>query len=283
MKRTPIYAYNGWYPSSKNSLLSMFEQIKIKDVKTSFNESSIKGIISPHAGYVYSLKTAFHSFSAIKGNNYDNIFIFGSSHHSSCEGKAVFSDYDAFETPIGSLEVNNALIMKILNKFHDLFFIDNDIHLNEHSLEMQIPLIKYFLGDVKIVPLILPPSDILELKVIGEAISEFITKDSLIVISTDLSHFPTKSMAEEIDKDAMNSWVTLNPKFIWDTEEKWRKSKITSCSMCGISAITAGIYALNKSFKNLKVELIDHSTSYDFSNDDRRVVGYGSAVIYIEK
>jgi AmmeMemoRadiSam system protein A len=146
---------------------------------------------------------------------------------------------------------------------------------------MQLPLIYKTLGKVRIVPVIMPQAEPEALQQIGNAIASVLEPEDLIVISTDLSHFPPRKIATEVDQDAMNSWLTLNPEVIFQTEEKWQKSQKTSTAMCGVAAIVTGISALNKAFnsENLQTLNMHYSDSGTASGDTGRVVGYGSALI----
>jgi MEMO1 family protein len=278
MIRKAIFASQGWYPANRLILEKMFTDLMPE--KPEGPISDIKGIISPHAGYVYSLKTALHAYIQIENAKYNRVFVLGPSHRSGCNGKAVLSDYSGFETPFGTLSADVDFSSIIASENPDLFYIDNIIHAEEHSLEMQMPLLKHMLGSVRIIPIIMPPSDYSRLDKIGTTIGNYLKEGDLIIMSSDLSHFPSKKTAEEIDADAMGSWRSLNPETIWQTEEKWSRSKKTDCAMCGISAIVSGIKALNVAFKNLEVRGMHHSTSADVSDDDSRVVGYGASVIH---
>lgn len=279
MNRKPFYALQGWYPREKTVLTEMIElTLKTISPKPLAQGQWIHGIISPHAGYIYSLKTALHAYCQLTGP-YREIFVLGPSHRSACGGKAVLSDFSAFEVPQGLMPLHKKIITDILKDNPDLFILDNTIHEKEHSLEMQLPLAFYRLGSLPIIPVILPPENLDVLIRIGERLSRYLTPHSLVLMSSDLAHFPPESMAREIDRDAMSSWETLDAHKIWETENRWDQSGKTDCAMCGISAIISGITALKTAFPPLKLLPVHHSTSADAGADTDRVVGYGSAVI----
>lgn len=279
MNRKPFYALQGWYPRDKHVLMQMFEMtLKTISPKPLAKGQWIHGIIAPHAGYVYSLKTAMYAYCQLTGP-YSEIFVLGPSHRSACGGKAVLCDFSSFEIPLGTMPLQKKIITDILKDNPDLFILDNAIHEKEHSLEMQLPLAFERLGSLPIIPVVLPPENLDVLIRIGERLSHYLTPHSLVLMSSDLSHFPAESMAQEIDKEAMHSWETMDVRQIWETENRWERSGKTDCAMCGISAIISGITALKSAFPLLKLIPVHHSTSADAGAETDRVVGYGSAVI----
>ena len=279
MLRKALFAAQGWYPANRAELLKMIEESM---PGTPRPVSDIKGIISPHAGYAYSLKTALHAYVYLKDRKTRRVFVLGPSHRSECGGKAVLSDFQGFETPLGVLPADVDQSRQIARENKEDFKVENLIHSGEHSLEMQMSLIFKMLGTVPVVPVILPPGEYETYSRIGNFLGNYLKDDDFVIISSDLSHFPSKRRAEEIDRDSQTSWETMDPEQVWQTEQKWQNSSLTDCAMCGISAITSGMTALKKAFGELKLLNVHHSTSAEVSGDDTRVVGYGSAVIYKE-
>jgi len=142
-----------FYSANPETLKSDLSVMFATCVKTD-NVWKVRAIISPHAGYVYSGTTAASAFSAIPKNSlYKNIFIIGSSHIMAFEGASVYSSGD-FITPLGKIKVNREIAAK-LKKENRVFNFPETAHMQEHSLEVQIPLIQYyFQNPPEIIPII---------------------------------------------------------------------------------------------------------------------------------
>lgn len=287
--REAFFAKQGWYPENQQQLELMLEKefsttTDTDKLPNKITANHIQGIISPHAGYVYCLETAAHAWRHLINRQTERVFVLGPSHRAFTD-KAVLCDYQALKTPLGKLSVATTTNRQLLQKFPQLFTANNRLHDVEHSIEIQLPLIHKTLGAVQLIPIIMPHGDLELLKKIGTAIGELLTAQDLIVMSSDLSHFPTQKAAAEVDQDAMNSWLSLNPDIIYQTEEKWQNSPKTSTAMCGVSAIVVGINALNKAFGQGELQTLNmhHSDSGVTSGDTSRVVGYGSALVITKK
>ena len=113
----------------------------------------IFGIVSPHAGYVYSGRTAAHAYNLLKGLNYNQVVVISPSHSEYFPGACVFEG-DAYETPLGILEVDKEFSEK-LTKNSSIIFSGFEGHRKEHALEVQLPFLQSVLSDFKIVPLVI--------------------------------------------------------------------------------------------------------------------------------
>jgi AmmeMemoRadiSam system protein B len=142
-----------FYSADKETLRKDIENLFGSCVKSSV-QGRIRAVISPHAGYIFSGRVAASAFSSIDRNaDYRNIFIIGSSHVMSFEGASVYYTGD-FITPLGKIEVNKEIANSLRNSSR-LFDYPVTAHKQEHSLEVQVPLIQYyFKGNPKIVPII---------------------------------------------------------------------------------------------------------------------------------
>jgi MEMO1 family protein len=276
--RPAVFAAQGWYSQDKATLSRVLDKALSK-VSSSKPQARVLGIIAPHAGYRYSLETATQAYGKLRGLKFERIYLLGPSHRAKTGGMAIFPTASGFETPLGTLPVDLAMIQKIQKSFPKIFSTEDRIHLNEHSLEMQLPLIFRIFGKTPILPLILPSDDLNKLLRIGGALSKFITDKDLVVLSTDLSHYPALELANQVDQNALDSWITMSPRKVFETEIHWQKSGKVACSMCGVSAVVVGLEALKQAHLNARVEIIHRSTSFDATGDASRVVGYGSALI----
>lgn len=221
-----------------------------------------KAIISPHAGYIFSGFTANIAHRLLANTGAKRIIVIGPSHHVYIKGVSI-SKFAKYDTPYGYLEIDTNYIQKLQEEFN--FDFESQAHFLEHSTETQMPFIKKYNPDVKIVELIYGNIHYTKLY----QIIKFILKDPInaVVISSDLSHFHNLETAEAIDQNCLTGVANKNLAIL-----------SSDCEACGITGIKAIIEAAIKF--NLKTKLLDYRTSADASKDEARVVGYMSAAIY---
>jgi len=234
----------------------------------------IIGIVSPHAGYMYSGPVAAYGYKAVTGQEYDTVIIIAPSHKKYFEGAAAI-DKGGYKTPLGIVEIDEETTGKILKnctKVHSSI----DAHTGEHSLEVQLPFLQVTLKKFTLVPLIMGSQDISTCEALSESIYEAAKasgKKVLIVGSTDLSHYYSYAHAVELD-----SIVTkhLNDFDIKGLIADMGKDK---CEACGAGPmITTMMLSRKLGAKQSKV--LNYANSGDISGDKSTVVGYVSAVFY---
>jgi AmmeMemoRadiSam system protein B/AmmeMemoRadiSam system protein A len=241
----------------------------------------VRAIISPHAGYVYSGKIAASAFSAIDRNtSYNNIFVIGSSHVMSFEGASVYNTGD-FLTPLGKVTVNKEIANKL--KAERLFNFPVDAHLQEHSLEVQMPFIQYyFKNNPPVIPVIIATNNTGNIKKIAEILKPWFTPDNLFIISSDFSHYPSYKTANEVDNATANAIISGDPKKFLEILKK--NSLVNdpglSTSMCGWTSGLLLLY-LAEGSNNLEFKKIDYCNSGDsrYGNKDE-VVGYNAIALF---
>jgi len=246
-----------FYPDSCSEIeryISKFNSIKIDTPKPKFQP---KAIISPHAGYIYSGFTANQVYKIVAKEKFKRVVVIGPSHHFYLKGASV-ALYDNYATPCGNLEIDLEYSKKLIEEYKLLIHIDNMHH--EHSTEVQMPFIKHYLPDSKVVEIVYGDIDYKELvpiikKILDEA-------DTLLVISTDLSHFHNLAEANRIDNLCIKGVENLDISIL-----------NSGCEACGLIGVKAIVSVAKES------QIIDYRTSYDASGDSQRVVGYLSAVL----
>ncbi|MFQ6089402.1 MAG: MEMO1 family protein [Candidatus Methanofastidiosia archaeon] len=281
MKRRSAVA-GGFYPSNRDSLKKMVENFFTEE----FGDFEVKrkdkvlGVLSPHAGYVYSGRIASHSFYEISRNFPKTFVILGPNHTGRGSPISMMAEGE-WETPLGSMSIDSELAERIL-KNSEIIDQDFEAHTYEHSIEVQLPFIQY-LSDAKFVPICLAMQDEESAKEIGKAIASSIEDESVTLIaSTDLVHFGwnfgyrpvSQNVIEwirENDLKILEAFVNLDSKPIYELVGK-------GYTMCGYGCAAAVIQAL-KEVGLKKGEILKYGTSYDVSGDLSSVVGYGAAVI----
>lgn len=260
MLRKPAVA-GQFYPGNPAKLKEMIAKM----VNMEIEKKKAFGIVSPHAGFIYSGTVAAEVFSSVLLP--EKYIIIGPNHRGS---GPLFSLYDegAWETPLGKVPIDLDLA-RSLKKNSDLLDSDTVSHIYEHSLEVQIPFIQYFKPDFSIVPITISPyASLDQLKDLGETIAEETkNKDILVVTSTDMSHYISQEEAREKDYSAIDKILNLDP------EGLYKVVKQNNISMCGFQPTVVMLTAV-KLLGASKGELIKYQTSGDVSGDYQEVVGY---------
>ncbi len=244
----------------------------------------VRAIISPHAGYIYSGRIAASAFSSVPKNaQINNIFLIGSSHVMAFDGASVYNTGD-FITPLGNAVVNREIANKLKNS-GKVFDYPVTAHQQEHSLEVQVPLIQYyFTRTPKIVPIIIGTGNVSTLRSIAELLKPWFTPDNLFLISSDFSHYPSYKDAVYVDNLTAESIVSDDPRLFLAALKKNESLNIggLATSMCGWAS---GLMLLDmiEGNKNLEFKRIDYCNSGDTPFGDKsRVVGYHSIAL-VEK
>jgi len=258
-----------FYPSDSIKLRAEIEtMLSAADSKPV--ASNIFGIVSPHAGYIYSGLTAAYGFNLLKNKNYDKVIIVSPSHREYFAGASIFNG-DAYETPLGVVEIDKELAQKIIEGSKTIFF-GMEGHRQEHAIEVQIPFLQTVLTDFKIVPIVMGDQGEVFVDDLANQIAKAADDKTLIVASSDLSHFYSKQKAFELD--------SIVVKHITDFDYEKLQNDLNSrkCEACGGGPIVALMKAAALLKKNKSV-VLNRSDSGDVSGDDSEVVGYLSAVI----
>ncbi|MFA5073974.1 MAG: AmmeMemoRadiSam system protein B [Nitrospirota bacterium] len=233
------------------------------------------GIMSPHAGFQYSGTVAGAVYSSI--HLPDTIVLIGPNHTGFGAAVSIMTKGE-WETPLGTVPIDEQLAASILSKSRRMYE-DTLAHVQEHSLEVQLPFIQYFKTDFKIVPIQMLDTRLdtcLEVgKAIGEAIQELSKQsrlNALIVASSDMTHYESAAVAKENDFKAIQKILSLDPEGLYKTVKQ------LAITMCGVGPTVAMLVAA-KLLGATKAELIKYANSGDVSGDYNQVVGYAGVVI----
>jgi MEMO1 family protein len=274
--RQPVAA-GRFYSANKEALTKDIEDLFLKCVKAP-SGLSVRAIISPHAGYVFSGQIAASAFTAVpRDASYKNIFIIGSSHIMSFNGASVYYSGD-YITPLGKIKVNTQIANKLKNE-NRCFNYPVTAHLQEHSIEVQIPFIQYWLRkETGIVPIIIGTDNTNTIKEIATALKPWFTEENLFVISSDFSHYPSYNeavIADKLTADAIISGDSKNfMKTLKNNSSKGYKGLVTS--MCGWTSGLALLY-LAEDNPNLFFRKIGYCNSGDSPlGNKEEVVGYNA-------
>ncbi|PPD59058.1 AmmeMemoRadiSam system protein B [Dehalogenimonas etheniformans] len=267
MTRQPI-ASGRFYPGNA-------EQIKaLIDSFTQGNEDKVDaiGVVAPHAGYIYSGSVATAVFSRVEPA--DTYIIIGPNHTGMGKPFSIMT-VGSWKTPLGEVPIDSTLAQSILAKSKNLQE-DRTAHQNEHSIEVQLPIIQYFKPDLKIVPIILSVATLEIYHEIGAAIAQAIKetdgKSILIVASSDMTHYESQEAASAKDHRAIEEILKLDEEGLLNRVVKER------ISMCGYASVVTMLTAA-KILGAKTAELVRYQTSGDASGDYSAVVGYAGVIV----
>lgn len=229
------------------------------------------GVLSPHAGLIYSGAAAGAVFSRVLLP--ETFILIGPNHTGMGAPVSVFSDGE-WSMPNGTAVVDSVLARAITGKSR-YASEDYDAHAGEHSLEVQIPFIQYFIRDVRIVPVTMMSTALEICREVGIAISSAIKetqRDVLIVASSDMTHYESARSAGEKDHKAIEKILALDPAGLHHTVKEY------GITMCGFAPAVTMLYAAME-LGATTATLVKYMNSGDVSGDYDQVVGYAGMII----
>jgi AmmeMemoRadiSam system protein B/AmmeMemoRadiSam system protein A len=285
----PPAAAATFYPAERAQLSAMVTSLLSQARRGSApvpGDVRIVGILVPHAGYVFSGATAAAAFQVLEGRQYDTVILLGPPHTMAVRGASVYCG-TAFRTPLGTVPVDTTLARAIVRASPALND-DPAPHAAEHSLEVELPFLQTVLEKARIVP-ILVMGDPRTLDSVAGAIIDAITKSSagfsrvLLVISTDLAHYPGAVDAKASDEEILAAFASLDHQKLIAVDRKIMERKVANlaCTMCGLDAAYVGLQVARAAGAST-ARILDMRTSADagIAGAGREsVVGYGSVVL----
>ncbi|MBA7476947.1 hypothetical protein ES707_12343 [subsurface metagenome] len=266
MIRNPVVS-GQFYPGSASTLEEQIKQF----IDEGAPKEGVLGLVSPHAGYVYSGPVAGAVISRIEFK--DTFVIMGPNHTGLGQPFSIMTE-GTWRTPLGEVEIDSALAKKILQASPPLKE-DHVAHLEEHSIEVQLPFLQYFKPDVKIVPIVLTHATGATYKEIGRGIAEAIKdlkREAVVMASSDMTHYENQESANTKDNLAIEAILELNG------DELLKRVAEYHITMCGYAPVVALLSAC-KELGARQAELVRYQTSGDITGDYRSVVGYAGVII----
>lgn len=271
MIRNPVVA-GGFYPGSQKVLE---EQVKafLENVEMEKKFDDILGIISPHAGYVYSGQCAAYGFKALQQKDFETAVIIAPSHRF---GNFTYSvgDFDAYVTPLGRINVNKQLTQRLL-KFDEFDFFQH-AHNSEHSLEVQLPFLQIINQKAQIVPVLIGNQSVENSRNLAKILAGIFSDKlatTVFIISSDLSHYYDSDTAAKMDLELASKIETMQ---IDKVEKLFTEHRAEACGFGGILTL---LY-LAKDLHYTQVKNLKYTHSGEVSGDFKQVVGYLASVVH---
>jgi len=276
----------GFYPADPKELTQMIDGLLAHNVVAQV-QGPLVALICPHAGYIYTGPVAAACFSQLKGRKYARVVVIAPSHFDAFAFSSIY-DGDAYATPLGNVPVDKDFRAK-LAQLNSTIKISDRGHVQagenpEHALEVQLPWLQRTLGQFKLVPIIMGEQDYSLCRDLGRALAKALQAESpearaqtLILVSSDLSHYHPYDYANNIDHQtlqAIEDWdyLSLSRNFA-----RWREG-VQTWEACGGGPIVAGMIAA-EGLGATHAQILKYANSGDSTGEKTRVVGYGAMAI----
>jgi len=232
-------------------------------------------LVCPHAGYMYSGPVAAHAYARLaREGKPDTVIILGPNHTGFGSSVAI-SVGGAWRTPLGDVEVDTRVAEAIMDKAK-IISADDEAHIYEHSIEVQLPFLQYLYGNTfKFVPICMIFQDVRTSTEVGEAVAGAIEElglNALVIASTDLTHYERHEIAVKKDAEVIKAVEAL------DVPGLYRAVEELPVSMCGYGPTAVAMVAAKK-LGAARGELLKYATSGDITGDRSAVVGYAAIAI----
>lgn len=266
--REPVVA-GAFYPASARRLQEDVDAM-LRRAPTSERTGGIVGLVSPHAGYMYSGLTAAHAYGLLRERTFDAVVVIGPSHQEYFQGCSVYPG-ESYRTPLGVVPIHKE-IRSALAQEEKRIFLSVAGHRGEHSVEVQLPFLQRVLGEFAFVPIVMGDQTLELCENLAEAIASSVgNRTVLLVASSDLSHYHPYEEATSLDRRVIDLVEEYDPLKLMDNLEH------RSLEACGGGPIVSVMLATKKLGANI-ARVVHYCNSGDVTGEKGAVVGYCSAV-----
>ena len=268
----PSILAGSWYPGSPDALEKSVERF-LSGPAVPPPAGTLKAIVVPHAGHRYSGAIAARAYGLLRGTGFTRVVVVGPSHRVGFAGVSV-NLMKGYRTPLGTVPVDLAAARRLMAASPLIRWV-RDAHEQEHSIEIQLPFLQTVLPEgFHLVPVIMGSQDMRTCAVLADALAGVVGDDphTLIVASSDLSHFHSYEKAGELDRRFVAMLAENRP------EDLARALAGGDCEACGGGPVISVMLAARRLGAD-RVAVLGYANSGDVTGDRRRVVGYCSAAL----
>ncbi len=256
MNIRPAAVAGAFYPASSSALVQMMDDYLKQVAQSNPDPMHSHVMMVPHAGYIYSGLTAAFAYHHLQPGQFKRVVAFGPTHRVPVYGLAL-PESDTFDTPLGLIPLDMEGMQQAATLPQVSF--NQTTHQFEHSLEVQLPFLQHRLGDFQLIPFAVGDATIEQ---VSQVIALFLDKpETLILISSDLSHFHSYDEARRIDSETCAAILEA-------------KLPIQQQQACGATPLNGLLALMQQQPKRIK--LLDYRNSGDTAGDKESVVGYAS-------
>jgi len=267
----PAAVAGTWYPG-RSDLLRVAVDGYLAGVQPTTLDGRLLALVSPHAGLTYSGSVAAHGYALLRDRKDLTAILVGPSHYHHFDGVALYPE-GTFETPLGPVPVEATIGAALLDSDAVVKSLPRP-HLEEHSLEMQLPFLKRLVGDLRIVPLLMGRQSRETVDALAGALARVLAgRPALLVASSDLSHYRPAPVAHRLDALVVSDVERFDPEALMDRLET---SPEHACGGGPIVSVLKAARALGARHATA----LRYADSGDQGERDKsRVVGYLSAAL----
>jgi len=260
-----------WYPGREKDLQEAIKTY-LKNAKAKV-AGEIYGLVSPHAGYMYSGPFAAFSYKLLENKDFDVVIVIGPSHRYGFYGVSV-DKMAGRKTPLGKVDFDTELADKIIKHNPKVIKYEPMAHIEEHSVEIQIPFLQIVLKKFKLIEIVMGSQDYNTCNALADAIVNATKgKKTLMIASSDLSHYHNQETAEKLDNLVIDAIEKFDPELLY------KRLASDSCEACGGAPIITTMIVAKRMGAD-KARVLIYGTSGDITGDYAQVVGYLAAVFF---
>lgn len=276
--REPAVA-GAFYPARKSALEADVKKL-LAGVPAEKVDGRIVGLLSPHAGYAYSGKTAAYGYRLLEGKGFTRVVVLAPAHYAGFRGASI-PDVGAYRTPLGLVPLDMDACRELLG--HELYTSRADAHSREHSLEVQLPFLQEALGEFTLVPIVVGQVGGDDYKKLAAPLRKLLDEKTILIVSTDFTHYGrrfgyvpftenVRENLEKLDGGAIGEIENMDARGFLSYQEK------TGATICGRCPVGVFLTALPT---DARATLLKYETSGDVTGDYSSSVSYVSMVITV--
>ena len=275
-----------FYDRDEKTLHNFLTNLVKEELTTERTSNRVRAVILPHAGYMFSARTAVKTLLRAVDGNYSRVMVIAPSHRAPFRGAAL-AEFGTFRTPLGDIPVDMDSVQTIVGTGNEYIEYMSDAHEKEHSLEVQLPLLQHFFTDFQLIPIINGMINEVSAKHIATTLKDWWQEDTLWVISSDFTHYgrsfnyvpfhnEIRENLRELDLGAVKLIVEKDLHGFCEYVDR------TGATICGRGAIQILLAVLEEvsNGENISGELIHYTNSGDMTSDYSHCVSYAGIAFY---